>query len=265
MTCENLGSGQAAPRDERRAGHGRRGQVPQRSPAPTCSRRLPTSPRSARGGAAAAAHLCGRSVGGARPGPNMRRGSRPPPFHIMPGGCGGRARWGAAGAAAAARASFLQPPELRATPPWSLPRAAAGAGGPGAGGGRGAASSRAAGGRRGTARHGLGWLSADRLGRGSEGRASGASQTRGATEGAEPPFSFRCLFSFLVSRGRSVQMPYLCCSPSGAAFASVFVSAVAFRSGATRLALPAFLPGPSTCARIARRAHELLCTHRVLP
>lgn len=42
-------------------------------------------------------------------------------------------------------------------------------------------------------------------------------------------------------------MTYLCRSPSGAACASIFVSAVAFRSGAKRLAPPGLQPGPSTC------------------
>lgn len=154
----------------------------------TCSQRLALRPRSAPGG-----RCRSRSPvwavprrGPARPCPNMRRGSRPPPFHTMPGGCGGRARRGAVGAAAP-RASFLQPPEPRATPPWRLPRAAAGAGGPGAGGGR-----------RGAARPGLAGLRcrvAERRppGRGSEGRASVASLTRGATKGAEIAVLFQVL------------------------------------------------------------------------
>lgn len=69
---------QAAPRDEPRVGHGRRGGVPQRSPPPAGSAlRAPSLPsalsssRPGRGGAgaAAAAHLWGRPLGGARPGP----------------------------------------------------------------------------------------------------------------------------------------------------------------------------------------------------
>lgn len=262
MTCENLGSGQAAPRDERRAGHGRRGQVP----APTCSRRLPTSPRCARGGAAAAAHLCGRSVGGARPGPNMRRGSRPPPFHIMPGGCGGRARWGAAGAAAAARASFLQPPELRATPPWSLPRAAAGAGGPGAGGGRGAASSRAAGGdaaRHGAARARVAERRPPRPGVGGPGERRFPNTRRHRGRGTPVFFQVLVFLPCLAWEVCANAVPVLQSFRSCVRVCLCLCRRVSERGDAPR---PAGLqPGPSTCARIARRAHELLCTHRVLP
>lgn len=63
----------------------------------------------------------------------------------------------------------------------------------------------------------------------------------------EPPFCFRCFLFSLLSRRRSEQMTYLCRSPSGAACASIFVSTVAFRSGAKRLAPPGLQPGPSTC------------------
>lgn len=158
---------QAAPRDEPRVGHGRRGGVPQRSPPPAGSAlRAPSLPsalsssRPGRGGRCRSRSPVGAAPrrGPARPCPNMRRGSRLPPLHTMPGGCGGRARRGAAGAAAtpaaaAPPAPFPQPLEADATPLWSPPRAAAGADRPGEGGRRGAASPQAAGG--GAARPGL--------------------------------------------------------------------------------------------------------------
>lgn len=256
---------QAAPRDEPRVGHGRRGGVPQRSPQPAGSAlRAPSLPsalsssRPGRGGRCRSRSPVGAAPrrGPARPCPNMRRGSRLPPLHTMPGGCGGRARRGAAGAAAtpaaaAPPAPFPQPLEADATPLWSPPRAAAGADRPGEGGRRGAASPQAAGG--GAARPRLAGPRC-RVGERRPASAGGRRAGRAALpkravspRAQKPPFCFRCFLFSLLSRRRSEQMTYLCRSPSGAACASIFVSAVAFRSGAKRLAPPGLQPGPSTC------------------
>lgn len=247
-------------------GHGRRGGVPQRSPPPAGSAlRAPSLPsalsssRPGRGGRCRSRSPVGAAPrrGPARPCPNMRRGSRLPPLHTMPGGCGGRARRGAAGAAAtpaaaAPPAPFPQPLEADATPLWSPPRAAAGADRPGEGreawgrltSGRG--GRRGAAGARGAALPGGVSAVPPQPGGGGAGRA--ALPKRAVSPRAQkPPFCFRCFLFSLLSRRRSEQMTYLCRSPSGAACASIFVSAVAFRSGAKRLAPPGLQPGPSTC------------------
>lgn len=254
---------QAAPRDEPRVGE----EAESRSGAPhllaaPCAR-LPCPapcPRPARGGAgaAAAAHLWGRPLGGARPGPARTCAEAPGCRRFTP----------CQVAAAAARAGEQRerrqhrqrqhrprPSRSRWRPtrrPYGAPRGQrqertgqvrAGGVGPPHLRPRGAA-------RRGRGSRGraAGWVSAvpPQPGGGGAGRA--ALPKRAVSPRAQkPPFCFRCFLFSLLSRRRSEQMTYLCRSPSGAACASIFVSAVAFRSGAKRLAPPGLQPGPSTC------------------
>lgn len=201
---------QAAPRDEPRVGE----EAESRSGAPhllaaPCAR-LPCPapcPRPARGGAgaAAAAHLWGRPLGGARPGPARTCAEAPGCRRFTP----------CQVAAAAARAGEQRerrqhrqrqhrprPSRSRWRPtrrPYGAPRGQRQERtGQVRGGRRGAASPQAAGG--GAARPGLAGPRC-RVGErrpasagGRRGRASGASQACGITEGTETAFLFQVLF-----------------------------------------------------------------------